>query len=384
MSFELNIDFDPGCEIHNTLNLGDPDKDFIREYDQEQHLPAELSFANDGHGRDHAQCELSDSSGEFHSESDREEYWEYLAGLKFDSEWDSIESEFHRRRCLVRNDNGIHHFNFFGMGIYTHSLTLPEESLAILMAQPKVPKATSNLRVQSIMNRADRYVDPVILHLDGPNRDDLIRLLTSEEGSSLEQAMKGHVFKYYTSHGTWSLEFSNSPADRQARANLANCLTEGIHIDDGSLHNYIANLGIGNGFYSSSHLMSWKQWFANCRGLTAKGITNQRSRKKVDWRPKRSPLNQVMNIAAEGPSFDEDRVNERLARILNNLENRPGNMRPSRRNAIASVDWPRGTKSDSYYSFSHRRPPSNDKQSTSLKAAPKIALKSLLCCLRCG
>ncbi|KAJ5094798.1 hypothetical protein N7456_010659 [Penicillium angulare] len=147
--------------------------------------------------------------------------------------------EFAWRESSVRDCPAIHHFNWLGAGIFQRSATLPEESLAVIVADIKVPRAFDDYRVQAILSRAYRYVDPVIVCLDDEVDSSILQL----RGSELQRAAKDHCFKHYTSHGQWIFD-NNEPSHQNT-------------LDIGDIDTYLnPRLIIGNGFIKEGPLRS--------------------------------------------------------------------------------------------------------------------------------
>ncbi|KAJ5708703.1 hypothetical protein N7488_008504 [Penicillium malachiteum] len=147
--------------------------------------------------------------------------------------------EFAWRAGYMLQYPDVHHFNWLGQGVRHRSATLPEESLAVMLAKPKVPEATDNYLVQSILRRAYRYLDPVIVCLDEEIDSSLLIL----RGSALQRAAAGHCFKHYTSHGEWMYD-SEEPAKQNT-------------VDIGEISTYLSpNSIIGNGFVRNGHIRS--------------------------------------------------------------------------------------------------------------------------------
>ncbi|KAJ5266501.1 hypothetical protein N7478_009309 [Penicillium angulare] len=148
-------------------------------------------------------------------------------------------NEFAWRDNSMRDCPTIHHFNWLGAGIFQRSSTLPEESLAVILGDIKIPRAVGNYRVQAILSRAYRYVDPFIVVLD----DEVDGSILNLRGSALQHAAKNHCFKHYTSHGQWIFD-TEEPGYQNT-------------LDIGDIDTYLnPNLVIGNGFIKSSHLRS--------------------------------------------------------------------------------------------------------------------------------
>ncbi|KAJ6184440.1 hypothetical protein N7519_005741 [Penicillium mononematosum] len=154
----------------------------------------------------------------------------------------SINNIFADRQAWIEADEEIHHFNWMGLRVYAHSSTSPSESLAIIFAKPKSLQGSAMWRVHSVLNRAVRYIDPVLVLLDDAD-ESLLEL----RGSELVRASTGRVFKFYSPHGSW-LEDSNDPSEETTT-------------DFGNVRTYeAADLVIGNGFVESAPIPSVFQW----------------------------------------------------------------------------------------------------------------------------
>ncbi|KAJ5622674.1 hypothetical protein N7528_005906 [Penicillium herquei] len=201
--------------------------------------------------------------------------------------------EFAWRAGYMLQYPDVHHFNWLGQGVHHRSATLPEESLAIMLAKPKVPEATDNYLVQSIIRRAYRYLDPVIVCLDEEIDSSLLIL----RGSALQRAAAGHCFKHYTSHGEWMYD-SEEPAQQNT-------------VDIGEISTYLSpNSIIGNGFVRNRHIRSRGevQQIRDEEIAYPTRITRGRDRTKK-YRP--STLRQCQTIAPDPPVIDNTAVIKR-------------------------------------------------------------------------
>lgn len=280
-----------------------------------------------------------------------------------EEEENAIDAEFNRREWLAKVDSDIHHYNWFGKGIYHSSSTPPEQSLAVIMSDPKVPEATDNLRITSILNRAYLYLDPIVVEFDVPDPNVLINHLL--ERSNLARIMKGHVVKYYTPHGLWMSE-GRPMADR-------------IDVDDGNIVNYVLNHGVGNGFVTRSYINSWEQWQANSKRKPSevKEAARGHGYKKLTRRPRPSPLRQCMAVEAERVPFHHA---DNPSRDFNHNGEFPSNA--DRYESILGDDYSKtSTETDTYYSFPFPEP---ERRGQGVKHAIQKASKSVLSCLRCG
>lgn len=303
---------------------------------------------------------------------------------------DIVSAEFERRERLAKMDRNIHHFNWFGQAVYYASSTLAEQSLVVIMTNPKFASRAEDLWLFSILNRAYLYIDPVRVILNIPDCNVLPNHLL--RGSNLEHVMKGHVVKYYTPHGLWM-------SDTRPR-------TEAIQIDHGNVANYVLNNGVGNGFIDQGYITSWKQWQTkyNIARVEAEALAKG-PRKK---RPGPSPLRQVMIAGAENS----------LSRPANhrntNFRNIKANSSKTKRVRLEShtqpisdshtvlnvqtisssqptlpilhkpndIDWDLATNPDTYYSFPFPGP--GRQEGMGIKGAFRKASKSAFSYLRCG
>ncbi|EPS32624.1 hypothetical protein PDE_07584 [Penicillium oxalicum 114-2] len=155
-----------------------------------------------------------------------------------------ITAEFRGREYVTSVDSRVHHFNWFGHPVYQPSATTPAECLGVIRCGPKVPKESDSLRVESILQRAFQFLDPIVVSLKErphPNPE--------HRGPSLPDTTEDHVSKFYTPHGLWISDWSHSAS------------SEVISLDSGSKVVYQnPNLSVGNGFVESSVLLSRVEW----------------------------------------------------------------------------------------------------------------------------
>ncbi|KAJ5124280.1 uncharacterized protein N7515_008105 [Penicillium bovifimosum] len=150
------------------------------------------------------------------------------------------EAEFKRRARMYEYDEDIHHFNWLGNPVYHSVTTPPAHSLAIIRAPPKAPTGSHMYRVTAIMNRAMQLVDPVLV-----DKDQDAGLVLELHGSELIRESEGHVFKFYSPHGSW---VHDSPEG-----------TRGIVPDYGTAARN-CQFEIGNGLYEDGPLHSSREW----------------------------------------------------------------------------------------------------------------------------
>ncbi|KAJ5488868.1 hypothetical protein N7539_003758 [Penicillium diatomitis] len=142
-----------------------------------------------------------------------------------------LAAEFWGRQHAVAVDIEIHHFNWLGHPVNQASGTAPTDSLAIIRCGPK-----------SMLKRASPFLDPVVVSLEKSSDS------SSHRDLNQTHALRGHVSKFYTAHGTWFTQ--PSPLD----AGL-------ITLDTGSVAIYQSpHLAVGNGFVESSLIPSRADW----------------------------------------------------------------------------------------------------------------------------
>lgn len=191
-----------------------------------------------------------------------------------------VEHEFAWRQYDTYMDPEIHHYNFMGQPVYRASATSPSDSLAVIMSGPKVPEAQESLRVQSILRRANMFVDPVILNLYGIDESILL-----QRGSALRRAATGRVSTFYSPHGTWMGDNSE-----QTAFNVC---------DTGDVDTYVSNdVAVGNGFIRRGCIASREDWL-RMRDERMSPMGRGRLARKMTWSPKASPLCQSKTIVPE-------------------------------------------------------------------------------------
>lgn len=191
----------------------------------------------------------------------------------------SVDNIFADREAWMRFDEDIHHFNWMGMQVHTHSSTSPTDSLAIILATPKIPRGTEFWRMLSVLNRAIQYIDPVLVIMDDAADERLFAL----RGSALVRGLTGKVFKYYSPHGRWM----EDPRDS----------SEETTTDFGNIQTYEAtDLAIGNGFMESGLIRSYPEWVVCRDEVFDNSEKANRSSRNAIWEPKPSPLSQCETI----------------------------------------------------------------------------------------
>ncbi|KAJ6078817.1 hypothetical protein N7467_008570 [Penicillium canescens] len=193
--------------------------------------------------------------------------WEFV---EVDEE---VEAMFRYRAMSTQNEGDVHHFNWMCDPIGRRSTTPPEVSLVCIQAGPKVSTGRDVFRVQSIMNRALPFIDPVAVSLEGQHHD-----ILSMRGSSLLRASQGRVFKLYSLHGAW--------------VNDEDVMKDQIMVDTGNNQQYTSpGLAIGNGFLVSSPIKSVSDWSKSVEAAVA-GRVFKLPRKQF-WKPTSSRLRTI-------------------------------------------------------------------------------------------
>ncbi|KAJ5690380.1 hypothetical protein N7462_004772 [Penicillium macrosclerotiorum] len=191
--------------------------------------------------------------------------------------------EFAYRQGITNEDLNFHHFNWQCRPVYYENATTASESLAVIFAGAKPPYPKGNMRIQSIMNRANQLIDPVVVDLK-----EMQEGLLNERGSKLQHAAKSCTFKFYTPHGKWMYETTHA--------------IDKIALDDGKIETYTSpHLAIGNGFIKSSLIPTHTTW----QGAPGPAITPP---KRPKWQPEPSPLRRLMTMnefITEGMSYKQ-------------------------------------------------------------------------------
>jgi hypothetical protein len=186
---------------------------------------------------------------------------------------EEVEAMFRYRAMSTQNEGYVHHFNWMCEPVERRSATSPEVSLVCIQAGPKVPTGRDVFRVQSIMNRALPFIDPVAVSLEGLHQD-----ILSMRGSNLLRASQGRVFKFYSLHGAWM--------------NDEEVMKDQILVDTGHNQQYATpGLAIGNGFLVSSPIKSVSDW-SNSVEAAAAGRVFKLPRKQ-SWKPSSSRLRTI-------------------------------------------------------------------------------------------
>ncbi|KAJ5994106.1 hypothetical protein N7451_009830 [Penicillium sp. IBT 35674x] len=206
--------------------------------------------------------------------------WEYMQ--------EEVDDEFGSRHEHIHYVGNPHHFNWQGKPVMERSSTRPEESLAVMLAKPKIPRLLPDSpdtddwvdRIQVIVRNASRFIDPVLLILDEVDES-----ILDLRGSALQQASKGHVLKYYTGHGWWMVDGNEAMED--------------YNLDIGDVGSYLEpNVMVGNGFVAAGGLPTREEWQSLCDGMVSKVTSKckKKSHRKRDWKPKPSGLRQVTTL----------------------------------------------------------------------------------------
>lgn len=234
-----------------------------------------------------------------------------------------VEHEFAWRQYDTYMDPDIHHYNFMGQPVYEASATSPSDSLAVIMSGPKVPEAQEDLRVQSILRRANMFVDPVILNLYGIDESILL-----QRGFALRRATTGRVSTFYSPHGTWMGDNSE-----QTAFNVC---------DTGDVYTYVSDdVAVGNGFIGRGCIASREDWL-RMRDERMSPLGRGRLPRKMTWSPKASPLCQSKTLVSEPvksePAVEELQRHVDLQQSGSSLENQiepaffepaPGELQPA-------------------------------------------------------
>ncbi|KAL1987072.1 hypothetical protein VTN96DRAFT_4946 [Rasamsonia emersonii] len=191
----------------------------------------------------------------------------------------AVEWEFCHRNDIILDDcdeeqDPIHHFNWHGHAVREYSGTPAAHSLLYILSRPKTPAPRDENRIQSILNRATKFVDPVIYE------GDFAELQRS--GQDLVNAVTGQVYKFYSPHGCWH----NDRRDRE----------EGTIQDNGVMNIYkCPEWLVANGFYDHPLVPTREQMHSNwenlrdssspCAGSDCWKVREKRSRPYI-----RSPL----------------------------------------------------------------------------------------------
>ncbi|KAJ5914469.1 hypothetical protein N7504_003352 [Penicillium tannophilum] len=241
------------------------------------------SFLEETHFADDTPDTSSDESLTFSCERIAQS-WEYMQ--------EEVDNEFGSRNEYIHYVGNPHHFNWQGKPVMERSSTRPEESLAVMLAKPKIPRLIPDSpdaddwvdRIQAIVCNAFRFIDPVLLILDEVDES-----ILDLRGSALQQASKGHVLKYYTGHGWWMVD------DNEAM--------EDYNLDVGHLSSYLEpHVVVGNGFVHAGGLPTREERQFLCDRMVAEAGSKCKNKgnRKRHWTPKPSGLRQVTTSEPHG------------------------------------------------------------------------------------
>ncbi|KAJ9291700.1 hypothetical protein DTO021C3_601 [Paecilomyces variotii] len=245
----------------------------------------------------------------------------------------NVEAEFSYRDQMTAwaSTTGwnIHHFNWFGEAVYEYSDTPPAVSLWYIVSEPKVSRLYDEMRVQAILTRALKFIDPVIYY--GRDWRDMRR-----RGQDFIRAVTGNVFKCYTLHGMWRED--------------QNHFDEGTRIDEGIMESYgTEEYVIANGFTVHSAVMN------RAERANAQKSLFERQRSIDPWRHSSivrqsriyalSPLRSCTNVDEKWDDEDEivnntPAIDHGLYTITEELGERNGTAVSSARGIVAHTERP--------------------------------------------
>lgn len=120
------------------------------------------------------------------------------------------------------------------------------------------------------MNRANLYIDPVILRIDRRNEE-----ILQMYGSAMMEVYDGHTYTHYSLHGNW---LSDDFSKRQMIVPDAGSLVvRGSPISNGIFV-------IGNGIFQNGPLLSRHEWMDWRDYLIAAAQKPVRSPRKLTWK----------------------------------------------------------------------------------------------------
>ncbi|ODM17882.1 hypothetical protein SI65_06670 [Aspergillus cristatus] len=191
--------------------------------------------------------------------------------LKRASMQEDVNQEFaFRQGWMEVAGESIHHFNWLGSPRYEYSSTPAAISLLFLFTAPKIPEPGDEWRLNAIMRRAMRHVDPVVLYPENGREDFRLR------GFELVRWATGRVFKFYSPHGNWQTD----PDD----------IADGTHMDSGDVNMYMGStLQFGNGYVRDYTIRSRAQWGDEQQRLYAEKFPapSQTRSPKTPYKPSR-------------------------------------------------------------------------------------------------
>ncbi|KAL4872595.1 hypothetical protein BDV12DRAFT_193317 [Aspergillus spectabilis] len=156
--------------------------------------------------------------------------------------------EFELRNVHCEDDSWIHHFNWHGQPVYTHSATPPDISLWVILSDPPNLNSVAlrPIRKQTLIRNAMCYVDPVVVHYNHGVPEDYAGDIPRCTAGLLRFA-KGRTFKFYSPHGCWV----NDAREREARTKR----------DEGDADFYYApNTRVRNGFIDCHIIKPCQMW----------------------------------------------------------------------------------------------------------------------------
>ncbi|KAJ5340582.1 hypothetical protein N7541_009706 [Penicillium brevicompactum] len=204
-------------------------------------------------------------------------------------------TEWHRREVETKVYPRIHHYSWYGRPVFHSVGTPPEESLAVIQAEPKYPTGSAQYRIKSVINRAMNLVDPVLVNIERFNPD-----LWAGSGSDLMEGVKGRVRKLYSPHGEWMKGgFGNDFAIVDLAVN--------------ELWDPLKVL-LGNGIHENEPIPTWEDWHIWQKRRISQ-IQKTGPPRLLTWRPRKSPLStcQVQPLAEMLTSVKLDCVSEKPA-----------------------------------------------------------------------
>ncbi|KAJ5147940.1 hypothetical protein N7526_001292 [Penicillium atrosanguineum] len=151
-----------------------------------------------------------------------------LEDHELDTTCRTVDDVFHFRTHYCRSNPDFRHFNWSGEPASTRSATLPAEFLAIILSNPKALDPNKGLRIPSVLRRASKFIDSVVVNLANTDEG-----LLSLRGPQLQHAATGYV-RCPSTHGWWLVE---SREDHDLDLDTSN-----------SAHYLMSNLAIANGF----------------------------------------------------------------------------------------------------------------------------------------
>ena len=143
-----------------------------------------------------------------------------------------------------------------------------------MQARPKAPRGREKLRVNSIMNRAIEYIDPVIIKVDRGDEG-----LLQMYGSAMIEACDGLTYTHYSLHGNWMSD------DFLKRRSIVPDAGES-ELEELA----IGRFAVANGLIEGGPFISRDEWFDWRDQLVAASREPVRSPRKLSWKPTPSKL----------------------------------------------------------------------------------------------